>query len=122
MYEYKGRVTNVVDADTVDVTLELGFGIKFSTRLWVDDYDAPETWRPRNEGELTHGTKATQRAKELLLHQDVVIKTTKLGIYGRYGGSIALPDGNDYGTQMIKEGFEKKAHYPETKIIQGLPK
>lgn len=110
MYEYKAKITRVVDGDTVDATLDLGFGITFKMRLRIDGFDAPETWRPSCEEELKHGLQATHRANELLLGKDVVVKTSKLGIYGRYGASITIPEG-DYATVMITEGLQKLDEY-----------
>ena len=111
-YRYKGIVSRVVDADTVDAILDVGFGIAVSQRLRIDDFDAPETWRPRNEAEKLHGTQATTRAKELLEGEELIFTTSKaIGIYGRYGASITLPDGRLYREVMISEGFEKKDSY-----------
>ena len=112
LYVYKGRVTRVVDADTVDATLDLGFGIEMSQRFRLNDYDAPETWRTRNEAEKEHGKAATARAEELLLEKNLLFKSTKIpGIYGRYGCTIWLEDGRDFTQVMISEGFEKKESY-----------
>lgn len=103
---------NVVDADTVDAELDLGFGIKMTQRFRINDYDAPETWRPRNEAEEKHGTAATLRAKDLLLEKDLYLKSSKIpGIYGRYGATIWLEDGRDFAEVMIIEGFEKLDTY-----------
>lgn len=112
MYEYKGYVDRVVDADTVDATLDLGFGIKMTQRFRIDNYDAPETWRPRNEKEREHGEKATKRAIEVLMGRELIFQTTKVpGIYGRYGCRIILPEEMDYAELMITEGFEKWEFY-----------
>jgi len=111
-YQYKGRVLRVVDADTVDVYLDVGFNMFTKQRLRIDDFDAPETWRPRNEAEKEHGLAATERAKELLEGHELIFTTSKaVGIYGRYGASITLPDGAKYKDVMISEGYEKKSEY-----------
>ena len=111
-YKYKGRIIRVVDADTMDVYLDMGFNMFTNQRLRIDDFDAPETWRPRNEAEKEHGTAATTRAKELLEGQELIFITSKaVGIYGRFGASITLPDGRNFGEVMINEGFEKKEDY-----------
>jgi len=111
-YKYKGKVLRVVDADTVDAELELGFGITMTQRFRIDSFDAPETWRPRNEAEKIHGKEATQRAIQLLAEEELIFVTSKTaGIYGRYGAQIFLKDGRDYAEVMIQEGFEKKNEY-----------
>lgn len=114
-YKYKGKVIRVVDADTVDAVLDLGFCTKVEQRFRIDGFDAPETWRPRNEAEAEHGEQATKRAIELLVGKTLIFITSKTaGIYGRYGAKILLDaTGNDYAQVMINEGFEKKDNYGE---------
>jgi micrococcal nuclease len=112
LYQYVGKVIRVVDGDTMDAELDLGFGIKMTQRFRIDSFDAPETWRPRNDLEKEHGEKATKRAIELLMNKDLHFKTSKVpGIYGRYGAIITLPDGRNFATVMIQEGFQKKESY-----------
>ena len=111
-YRYKGKVDRVVDGDTVDATLDVGFGVFTKQRLRIDDFDAPESWRPRNEIEKMHGEEAKARAKELLEGKEVIFTTSKaIGIYGRYGASIELQDGSKYKDVMISEGYEKRENY-----------
>lgn len=112
LYVYKCKIINVVDADTVDAELDLGFGIKMTQRFRINDYDAPETWRPKSEAERIHGHEATTRAIQLLMGKDLYLKSSKVpGIYGRYGGTIWLEDGRDFKDVMISEGFSKKENY-----------
>ncbi len=111
-YKYKGKIIRVVDADTVDARLDLGFGIIMEQRFRIDNFDAPETWRPRNEAEKDHGKEATRRAIALLTDKELLFMTSKTpGIYGRYGAQIFLGDGRDYSEVMIKEGFAKQDEY-----------
>jgi len=112
LYQYKAKVIRVVDADTVDAAVDMGFGIVMHQRFRVDDWDAPETFRPRNEAEKIHGKAATERAIELLMDKDILLKSTKVaGIYGRFGATIWLEDGSNYVEVMISEGFSKKKTY-----------
>ena len=108
MYTYKAKIINIVDADTVDAQVDVGFSITINHRFRLADYDAPETWRPKTESERNHGKKATQRAIELLENKTLKITTQKdMGIYGRYICSIELEDGKDYVTLMKEEGYSK---------------
>jgi len=114
LYQYKAKIIRVVDADTVDAAVDAGFGITMTQRFRINDYDAPETFRPKSEAEKQHGKEATKRAIELLMGQDVLIKSTKVaGIYGRFGADIWLPDGNNFAEVMISEGYTKKKTYSE---------
>lgn len=112
LYVYKGVVKRVVDADTFDIELDLGFGITMAQRFRINDYDAPETWKPRNEVEKAHGEEASARAEELLLGKTIYLKSSKVpGIYGRFGATIWLENGKDFAEVMISEGFSKKENY-----------
>ena len=112
MYTYKATITRVVDGDTFDADVDLGFGIVARHRFRIDGIDTPETWRPINENEHAHGEKATARAKELLEGKTLNLVTKKKsGIYGRYSAVVTIEDGRDYATVMIEEGFEKLDSY-----------
>lgn len=112
LYCYKAKVVNLVDADTMDMEVDLGFGLKMTQRFRVENFDAPETWRPRNEAERIHGTEATKRATELLVDKPLLIRSSKVpGIYGRYGVTIWLEDGRNFAEVMISENFQKEEQY-----------
>lgn len=112
LYQYKAKVIRVVDADTIDALVDIGFGLTMNQRFRINNYDAPETWRPKNEAERKHGKEATLRAIELLMGKDILIKSTKVaGIYGRFGADIWLEDGQNFTEVMINEGYSKKKNY-----------
>lgn len=112
MYEYKAVISNVVDGDTMDVLIDLGFDVLRKVRLRIKDLDTPETWRPSTEAERLHGKAATDKARELLSCDVVILKTElKKGKWQRYIASITLEDGRDYATVMKEEGFIKKENY-----------
>jgi micrococcal nuclease len=115
MYQYKATILRVVDGDTVDVSIDLGFGVIQKTRIRViaennDYFDTPETWRPKTEAERKHGEEAKAKAIELLEGKTVILDSVKKGKY-RYVGKITLENGEDYGDTMINEGFQKRDGY-----------
>jgi len=66
MYEYRTTLLNVVDGDTVDVDIELGFGVVLSDeRVRIMGIDTPES-RTRDKVEKLFGLAAKNRVKELL--------------------------------------------------------
>lgn len=66
MYEYKARIVRIVDGDTVDVDIDLGFGIWLTDeRVRIMGIDTPES-RTSNEIEKIFGKAAKERLKELL--------------------------------------------------------
>ena len=112
MYEYKAKITNVVDGDTFDAIVDVGFSITINHRFRVIGIDTPETYRPKCLSEKEHGIKAKERAKELLLNKDVILQSEKVvGIYGRYGAKVTLENGQDFAEVMLEEGFQKLNSY-----------
>ena len=66
MYEYKTKLIKVVDGDTVDVDIDLGFGVWLKNeRVRIMGIDTPES-RTRDKVEKTFGKAARKRLKELL--------------------------------------------------------
>lgn len=66
MYEYRARLKRVVDGDTVDVDIDLGFGIWLhNERVRIMGIDTPES-RTRDKVEKLFGLAAKKRVKELL--------------------------------------------------------
>ena len=66
MYEYKARIVKIVDGDTVDVDIDLGFGIWLTDeRVRIMGIDTPES-RTRDKVEKFFGKAAKTRLKELL--------------------------------------------------------
>lgn len=110
MYNYKALIVRVVDADTFDAEVDVGFSIKVKHRFRVNNYDAPEIWRPKTDAERIHGEEAMITALRLLTGE-VIMTTYKLDIYARYAADVTLPDGRDYATVMKHLGFEKQTYY-----------
>lgn len=117
MYEYKGTVVNVVDGDTIDVMVDLGFKTYKEVRIRLKDIDTPEIYRPSCNEELEHGRKAKEYVQYEVLDRTVTVQTykDKTGKYGRYIASVFYYD--RLGairslSQVLKEnGFEKRAEY-----------
>ena len=111
MYHYKAKVLRVVDGDTYDMEVDLGFGIKFNARFRLNGIDTPETWRPKSEAEREHGERATARVKELIEGKEATIYSYKLGIYGRYSADVFDERGESLAEILKREGFEKLEAY-----------
>ena len=74
MYEYRATIIKVIDGDTVDVDIDLGFGIVMKDeRVRIMGIDTPES-RTRDKVEDLFGEAAKARVKELL-DGDVILKT-----------------------------------------------
>jgi micrococcal nuclease len=110
MYEYHvKKVTNVVDGDTIDVEIDLGFDISFSSRVRLAGIDTPES-RTTNKAEKVLGLESKEYVKSKIKDaKEVVIKTEKMDSsekYGRILGWLFL-DGSKVSVneQMIAEGY-----------------
>lgn len=111
MYNYKAKVIRVVDGDTYDMEVDLGFDIRFTARFRLRGIDTPETWRPKTESEREHGERATAFVNGLIGGKEVTIYSHKLGIYGRYSCDVFDERGDSLADILKKEGFEKLATY-----------
>ena len=120
MFEYYvKKVTNVVDGDTIDADIDLGFDISFSSRVRLAGIDTPES-RTSNKAEKVLGLESKEYLKSKIKDaKSVVIKTEKMDSsekYGRILGWVYL-DGSDISVneQMISEGYAW-GYMGETKI------
>ena len=117
LYTYRiSEVNRVIDGDTLDVSIDVGFGITVFQRIRMEKYDAPETWRPVTEAELKAGEKCTQYLKNLISeHIDnlFIITSKHIGIYGRYGGELFYKDGVLYKSinDLMVKYIDKNKYY-----------
>ena len=86
MYEYRVKqVLRVVDGDTIDVDIDLGFDISFTSRVRLAGIDTPES-RTTDKREKVLGLEVKQRLKELLSKSSsLVIRTEKPDSTEKYG-------------------------------------
>jgi len=110
MYEYRvKKVNKIVDGDTIDVDIDLGFDISFSSRVRLAGIDTPES-RTTNLKEKALGVEVKEKIKkEIAAAKDIVIKTEKPDSsekYGRILGWLFL-DGNtvSLNQQLIDQGY-----------------
>ena len=94
MYEYKCELVRVVDGDTIDCSIDLGFKVYIKERVRLAGIDTPES-RTRNKVEKTWGLAAKYRLQELL-EDSFVLRTEiqKKGKFGRILGTIIVNDKN----------------------------
>lgn len=104
MFEYSAKVLEVIDGDTIDVSIDLGFNVLHTIRVRLYGINTPET-RTKNKEEKLRGQKAKERLKELIEGKIVTIKTQKDDTekFGRYLGIVFL-DNNNINQTLISEG------------------
>ena len=122
-YIYRGKLERVVDGDTIDALIDVGFDILIKKRI---RYSGIDTWesRTRDLAEKAKGLEAKARNKELLLEVSSKsgffrLKSYGVGNYGRVLGEIFIEDaeGKQYninetliseGRAYVYEGGKKK--------------
>ena len=110
MYEYYVRkVENVVDGDTIDVLIDLGFDILFQSRVRLAGIDTPES-RTKDLNEKSLGLESKEYLKKHLKDaKSVVIKTEKMDSsekYGRILGWVYINgDTESINDKMINDGY-----------------
>ena len=109
MYQYKiKKITKVIDGDTVDLDIDLGFGVTISHRIRLKDINAPET-RTLDLEEKNKGIQARLwLEKELARDGEWIVETTKEDKYGRMLGTLYLiGDPVTVNERMLNEGIAK---------------
>ncbi len=111
-YIYRGKLERVVDGDTIDALIDVGFDIWVKKRI---RYKGIDTWesRTRDLAEKAKGLEAKARNKELLVEVSAKsgyfrLKSYGVGKYGRVLGEIFIQDANgvdmNINDTLIKEG------------------
>ena len=120
MYEYfVDEVKNVVDGDTIDVVIDLGFDILFASRVRLAGIDTPES-RTTDKAEKALGLEAKEYLKKQLKDaKSVVIRTEKMNSsekYGRILGWVYVNgESESVNNKMINNGYAW-GYLGETKI------
>lgn len=100
MYEYMGKVTNVVDGDTVDIDVDLGFHMRSLQRFRLIGINCPEV----HGATRTEGLAASAYVRTTLLGQLVRIRTEKSDDFGRWLARVYLGQ-VDFNQSLIDGGF-----------------
>jgi micrococcal nuclease len=86
MYEYRvKKVLKIVDGDTIDVDIDLGFSISYTQRVRLAGIDTPES-RTRDLAEKALGLESKKKLTEMLSGaKDIVIRTEKPDSTEKFG-------------------------------------
>ena len=114
MYNYNAVCTRVVDGDTIDAMIDLGFGVHVKKRIRLAGINAPES-RTRDKQEKILGLAAKDRLIAMMEGADnkFELESQELGKYGRVLGKLHIDklDGKDLITKtcvndcLVKEGY-----------------
>ena len=120
MYEYSCQVTKVVDGDTIDVDLDLGFNIHHKCRVRLYGIDTPES-RTRDKDEKARGKLAAKFLQDAISNGKHVILQTQLkdskGKFGRVLASVIV-DGININQRMVTNHLAVRYEGQSKKDIQ----
>lgn len=113
MYEYRlVNVIRVVDGDTVDCRIDLGFGLQANFRFRLAFIDTPEVY---GRQATARGQEATEFTKRWLVgHAVITVRTFKAatstvgigdGAFGRWLGAFVAANGDDLAADLREAGF-----------------
>ena len=127
------KINRVLDGDTIDVTIDLGFDLFKKERVRIAGVDTPEK-RTRDKEEKVLGIDATNWLKEKLTNtingdDELIIRTELVGGVGKYGrllGWLYIGDSNvSLNEKMIQEGYAwaydggtKQKNFEDLRVIR----
>lgn len=110
MYAYRATVKRWVDGDTLDVSIDLGFGVWKAERVRLNGVNCPES----------HGATKDQGAKAKAFSESLAPAGTPVALrsykpdqtekFGRYLATVFLDDGRDVSAELIRSGNGKEYH------------
>ena len=116
MYQYKAKVEKVIDGDTIDVVIDLGFKITTNQRIRMARINTPETYNvTKDTEEYQRGLAAKQFVDQRLAanKNEIKLETEKITEkYGRYIGTIWLADSTvSLNDELVEKGLAKYVQY-----------
>ena len=111
MHEYKAKMLRIVDGDTVDVDIDLGFGVWLKKqRIRLYGIDTPES-RTRDLEEKKYGLAAKEFLTKMLDDEGGIILKTHKDAEGKFGRILGeLWRTTEYGDQSINQYLVDKHH------------
>ena len=108
MYEYNARLIRVIDGDTIEAMVDLGFDVWTKQTIRLHGIDTPEV-RTRNLNEKKLGLAAKERLSEIFSICDgkFLLKSRGIGRYGRCLGILYIKEQN-INELLISEGHAKE--------------
>lgn len=102
MFQYSAKVYNVVDGDTVDCLVDLGFKVYSKQRIRLANINTPERGQPGYK-------EAKVRLEQLVLDKEIVLTTTKQSKWGYFLGELVV-NGFNANNMLLAEGLAVEYH------------
>lgn len=100
MYTYNAVAYNVVDGDTIDAEIDLGFKVHIRARLRLAEVDTPERGQPGYN-------EAKAFVSEHVYGKPLLIRTTKVSKFGYYLAEVVMPDNKILNQELLNAGLAK---------------
>jgi micrococcal nuclease len=105
LYTYKAKVMRVIDGDTIELTIDLGYKVYWNSNCRLHGINAPEL----KGDQMDAGLKAREFLRSRLpVGRDIVIRSKSLDKYGRPIVEIINMDGTILNDQMVEAGYAKE--------------
>lgn len=116
MYQYKAKVEKIVDGDTIDVVIDLGFKITTFQRIRMAKINTPETYNVKKDSEEYQKGLASKNYVEQRIaanNNEILLETERVTEkYGRYIGTIYLADSTtSLNDELVENGLAKYVQY-----------
>jgi len=112
MYDYRAQVKNIVDGDTLDVCVDLGFHMRRDIRLRLKGIDTAETYGvDKDTNEYQRGKEHTQFVKEWCdvdtdMEWPFIVYTEKKGSFGRYLATVVRKTDDNELSKALQDNFD----------------
>ena len=117
-YIYSIKVLKIIDGDTIDAEIDLGYNIKVKKRIRLKGINAPETRLQskiknieERKAEKSRGLIAKARLREICDNNEILLESVGIGKYGRVLGILYLAGGNrilNINNMLLEEGHAAK--------------
>ena len=133
-WHYSAKVTNVIDGDTIDANIDLGFGIRINERLRFNDIQTPEIFgKPTESEEYKKGMEAKNFVRQRLEdnNNEFELYSNKIGKWRRWVADIYLTDSSKrLNQELLDKGLaddwetykKKKQEKPTARTMINLDK
>jgi len=115
MYRYNVTVTRIVDGDTVDVDIDLGFGMVYKNqRVRMMGIDTPES-RTRNLEEKFYGKQSKAHLQSILAEGDIQLQSHDKGKFGRILGELFVGSSTYSVNQQMIDEYHAVPYFGQSK-------
>ena len=113
-FQYAAKVVRVIDGDTLDLLVDLGFYVKTQIRVRVASIDTPEL-RSESLAEREHAAEAAEYVRLMLpVGTGVIITTAKPGAYSRWDANVYFSRNStivSLANELFLAGYSKRPTY-----------